>query len=68
MGNPPNSQPMHKLTESSPLQMALWWVILGLALARIRAESLPDHIEKLPGVIKVKAGTLYAIEEYMQIK
>ena len=68
MRNPSKSRPLHKLTESSSLQMALWWVMLGLALARIRAESLPDHIEKLPGVIKVKAGTLYAVEEYMQIK
>ena len=64
----PKSRPLHKLTESSSLQMALWWVMLGLALGRIRAESLPDHIEKLPGLIKVNAGTLYAVEEYIQVK
>ena len=48
--------------------MALWWVVLGLALGRTQAESIPDHIEALPGLIKVNAGTLYAVEEYIQVK
>ena len=50
------------------MQMALYWVVLGLALGRIRAESLPDHMEALPGLIRVEEGTLYAIQEYVQIK
>ena len=50
------------------MQMALHWVVLGLALGRIRAESLPEHMEALPGLIRVEAGTLYAVQEYVQIK
>ena len=48
--------------------MALLWVVLGLALGRTRAESLPDNIEALPGLLKVNAGILYAVEEYVQVK
>ena len=39
------------------MQMALYWVVLGLALGRIRAESLPEHMEALPGLIRVEEGT-----------
>ena len=48
--------------------MALLWVVLGLALGWSQAESLPDNMEALPGLIKVTAGTLYAVEEYIQVK
>ena len=48
--------------------MALLWVVLGLALGGIQAESLPDNMEVLPGLIKVNEGVLYAVEEYIQVK
>ena len=48
--------------------MALLWIVLGLALGWSRAESLPDNIEALPGLIKVNTGTLYAVEEYIQVR
>ena len=52
----------------SLLQMALSWVVLGLALGGIQAESLPDNMEALPGLIKVNTGILYAVQEYIQVK
>ena len=48
--------------------MALLWIVLGKGLGKIQAESLPENIEALPGLIKVNAGTLYAIEEYIQVR
>ena len=48
--------------------MALSWVVLGLALGSIQAESLPENMEALPGLIRVEAGILYAVEEYIQVK
>ena len=48
--------------------MALSWVVLGLALGGIQAESLPDNMEALPGLIKVNTGILYAVQEYIQVK
>ena len=56
------------LTGFRTLQMALSWVVLGLALGSIQAESLPENMEALPGLIRVEAGILYAVEEYIQVK
>ena len=50
------------------MQMALSWVVLGLALGNIQAESLPDNMEALPGLVRVETGILYVIEEYIQVK
>ena len=48
--------------------MALLWIVLGIAMGRAQAESLPENIEALPGLMKVNMGTLYAVKDYVQVR
>ena len=48
--------------------MALLWIILGLVMGKAQTESLLDNIEALPGLMKVNAGALYAIDNYCTYK
>ena len=62
-----NSQPRKGPNAGSLSHMALLWITMGMIMSRIRAESLADNMESLPGLIKVNAGTLYAIDSYVQV-
>ena len=67
--DPQQPQPCIKaLIQALLLQMALLWIVLGLVMGKAQAESLPDNIEALPGLMKVNAGTLYAVEDYVQVR